>query len=535
MASQPIPAAASRSSLTWAPLTYPTFRSLWIAQFAANTGTWAQTVGAQWLMGDLGGGSLEVALVQTATTLPVFLLVVPSGALGDILERRRLLIASEWLMLVGAAALAVFTATGIITPALLLASTALVGVGAALALPTFAAIQPELVRRELIPQAALLNGANLNVARAVGPALGGVLIGVVGPEATFALNAVSFLGVLAVLYAWDRPPDRRPLGAEPVGSAIAAGARYVRSAPAFATVLARTTLFIVFASALWALLPVVARGPLGLGADGYGLLLASIGVGAVSGAFLVPLLRHRMESNAVVACGSIAYAGALLAVGVSGSLAAAVPALVVAGLAWIAVMSSLSACAQVLLPNWTRARGLAFYTLTFMGGQALGSVVWGVLASAAGLGAAFAIAAAGDLLVPVIGARRLVLHSAGDVSHADHWPEPDVALEIDPRAGPVVVMVEWRVRPGAGDAFVEAMQPVGSARRRTGATFWELCRDVADPLVFVEMFGVRRWEEHMRQHVERGTAMDRDVEADARRYVDGSPRVRHLVRASSTT
>jgi predicted MFS family arabinose efflux permease len=433
-------------------------------------------------------------------------------------------------MLAGAAALAVLTGVGDITRGLLLALTAVVGIGTALALPTFAAIQPELVPRERIPQAALLNGANLNVARAVGPALGGLLIGAVGPEATFALNAASFVAVLIALGAWDRPPDERPLGAESIGSAIAAGARYVRSAPQFGTVLVRTWQFVVFASALWALLPIVVRGPLGLGANGYGLLLASIGAGAVTGAFVVPVLQQRMRSNEVVAIGSAAYAGSLLAVGVSRSIPLIVVALVVAGLAWITVMSSLSAFAQVLLPNWTRARGLAFFTFVFMGGQALGSVVWGAIASAASIEAAFTIAAAGQLLGPIVAMRAFVLDGVGDVRHVRHWPEPHVVIEIDPREGPVVVTVEWRVRPDAVEEFLDVMRQLGPARRRTGASSWGLFHDAAEPLVYVEISRLPTWGEHMRQHLERGTAADEQLEADARAFSAEPPRVRHLVR-----
>src|SRR3954468_16941770 len=258
----------------WAPLRRPWFRALWIAQFVANTGTWAQTVGAQWLMGDLGGSALQIALVQTAATLPGFHLVVPAGALGDIPDRRRLMLLSQTSMLLSAAALAVLTAAGGVTPNRLLALTALLATGQALAAPCFQAVQPELVPREELPQAALLNGANANVARAVGPAVGGLLIAAAGPAAAFALNAVSFLGVLAVLYRWPRPRTRGALGAEPIGQAIRAGMRYVRSAPAFGGLLARSALFMISASGLWALLPAVARGPLHLGDNGYGGLLA---------------------------------------------------------------------------------------------------------------------------------------------------------------------------------------------------------------------------------------------------------------------
>src|SRR3954462_3215063 len=254
----------------WAPLRRPWFRALWTAQFVANTGTWAQTVGAQWLMGDLGGAGRQSAPGQTAAARPGFVLLTPAGALGDVVDRRRLLLIAQTLMLLSAAALAAANAAHAVTPNRLLILTAVLAVGQALAAPCFQAIQPELVARDELPQAALLNGANANVARALGPAVGGLLIAAAGPAAAFALNAVSFLGVLAVLYRWPRPATERPLGAEPIRQAIRAGMRYVRSAPLFSSVLARSALFMVFASGLWALLPALARGPLGLGPNGYG-------------------------------------------------------------------------------------------------------------------------------------------------------------------------------------------------------------------------------------------------------------------------
>ncbi|GAB3887812.1 hypothetical protein GCM10029964_054410 [Kibdelosporangium lantanae] len=266
-----------------APLRHRTYRALWLAQFAANTGTWAQTVGAQWLVGDLGGGPFDVALVQAATTLPVFLLVVPAGALGDILDRRRLLLCGQTVMFAGAVGLTWTTATGAVSVTAVLGLIAVMAVGQAVSQPSFQAIQPELVPFAEIPRAALLNGANANIGRAVGPALGGALIAAVGPPASFGLNAASFLGVLLVLARWDRPRDHRPLGTEHVMAATRAGARYIRAAPRFASVLVRGMAFVVFASALWALLPAVARGPLRLGAGGYGLLLGALGVAPWSG------------------------------------------------------------------------------------------------------------------------------------------------------------------------------------------------------------------------------------------------------------
>lgn len=531
--SQPSPGqsgSAPSSKTAWAPLRRPLFRALWIAQLVANTGTWMQTVGAQWLMGDLGGGTLAIALVQTATTLPVFLLVIPAGALGDILDRRRLLLTSQAITFVGAAGLAALTAANATTPALLLMLIGLMAVGQALAIPTFQAIQPELVSRDEIPQAALLNGANGNVARAVGPALGGVLIAAVGPEATFAFNALSFFGVIVVLFIWKRPPDHRPLGAEHIVDAIRAGARYVRSAPEFATVLLCSMVFAFSASATWALLPALARGPLGLSAGGYGLLLTAVGSGAVMGTFVLPMVRARWGPNAIVAVSTIGYALTMIIIGTVGSLPAILAALVVAGMAWIAVLSTLGASAQLLLPAWTRARSLAYYQLVFMGGQAVGALAWGLVADGLALRAAFLIPAAVLILSTPIGVLRVPLPDAPlDMRSVRHYPEPPEDLKHG--RGPVLVVVEWRVVPENAEEFLEVMRKIGRARRRTGATMWGIFQDMEEPTLYLETFTVQTAHEHLRQHVERGTAMEQEFDLQALSLVmEGTfPYVRHLL------
>jgi MFS family permease len=514
----------------WAPLRRQAFLALWIAQFVSNTGTWAQTVGAQWLMGDLGGGALQIALVQTATTLPVFLLALPGGALGDMFDRRRLLLGGQSLMLVGALGLTILTTANAITPTLLLAMIVLMGVGQALSVPNFQAINPEMVEREEIAPAALLNAANANVSRALGPALGGALIALAGPAGTFAINAASFVAVLLVLRWWRRPPDHRPLGTEHIRGALAAGGRYVRSAPAFRTVLLRCLVFMMFASALWALLPAVARGPLHLGAGGYGVLLGSLGVGAVGGAFIVPRLRDHLGANTLVAAAMVTYAGGTLVIALLGSPALAVVAAVMVGVAWIAVQTTLNAAAQVMLPDWTRARALAYFQVAFMGGQAIGAFAWGALASAAGLRWGFIVPAAGLVAGAALGTWRLPLQRPDlDVRSTQFWPAHE--QQLPPEAGPVLVTIEWPVAPGAEAAFVAAMEPVGQSRRRTGATLWGLFQDTEDPSLFLETFTVTNWQEHLRQHMERGTMMDAELERRARELLaEGeSPRTRHLV------
>jgi MFS family permease len=507
------------------------FRALWLAQFGANIGTWAQMVGAQWLMGDLGGGGLAIGLVQTAATLPVFLIVVPAGALGDTVDRRKLLLLGQSLMTVAATVLLVVTATGTVTPALLLGLTAAMGVGQGLSMPSFQAVQPELVGRDQIPAAALLNGVNANVGRAIGPAIGGALIAVAGPEAAFALNVVSFAGLLVVLATWRRDVPPRPLGAEPIVAAVRAGARYVRSAPRFGAVLVRSAVFMVFASSLWALLPIIAREQLDLGPSGYGLLLGGIGVGAVIGALVVPTIRARAEPGIIVSAGTLIYAATLLLTGPSQQVVLVSMTLVVTGLTWVAVLSTLNSGAQMVLPDWTRARALAYFQLAMMGGQALGGLVWGLVAQFWGASTALVVAGIGLAVSLPIGWRWAPLAGPDpDLSTVQHLPDPpDVQVES---VGRVLVIIEWRVPGESAAAFIEAMRPVGRSRRRTGAMLWGLFRDLEDPECFVEAFTVADWTEHLRQHLERGTAMDSAAEAAARALlVPGTgPRVRHLVR-----
>jgi MFS family permease len=528
---------SSAENSVWTPFHQRVFRAIWIAQFVGNIGTWAQTVGAQWLMGDLGGGAFEVSLLQTATTLPVFLLVLPSGSLGDIVDRRRLLIVSQAIMFAGAGALAVLTFADATTPALLLLLTAAIGAGNALAAPTFSAVQPELVPRDEVPQAALLNGASVNLARAVGPAIGGLLIVSVGPAGTFTLNAVSFAGVIAGLAIWRRPADHRPLGAEHLRGAIAAGIRYTRNAPAFATVLARSFLFILPATALWTLLAVLARGPLELGATGYGVLLGTVGIGAVTGTIVViPRLRRRLNNNDLVALGSVVYGVGLIALAVTDLVPLVIAECAVTGMAWITVTSTVNAHAQLLLPNWTRARALAFMNVTFQGGHAIGSVLLGALAGAVSVEAAFGTAGALEVAGAIAGYLWLALPPLGDVEPARYWPEPNLVIDAEPDSGPVLVTVEWRIDPSDSDEFVAAMKPVRLARRQTGATRWGLFQDTADPAVFLETFTVDTWSEHMRQHLERGTVGTEELDERAVSFLDGAktPRIRHLLWAHGT-
>jgi len=528
------PASAERASASesaWAPLRHPLYRRLWAAQLTSNIGTWMQSVGAVWLMGSLSHSAALVALVQTATTLPIFLFGLPAGALADIVDRRRLLLVTQGWMLVCATLLGILAALDAVTPALLLGLTFALGAGVALNQPAWQAIQPELVPREDFPQAVALGGMSINVGRAIGPALGGVVVAVAGPEYVFIANAASFLAVLGALVSWRREPRSTPLPAERVLGATRAGLRYARHAPSLRAVLVRTTLFILPASALLALLPVVARRHLGLGAQGFGLLLTAFGAGAVLAAYLLPRVRARVSFDVLVAGASLVFALVTLGLAfipVAGIIAAT---LVVGGLAWLLAISSLNVAAQYSLPAWVRARGLGVYLLLFGGGSALGSAVWGVVAEAWGTSVALSAAAA----AMVIGAAgfsryRLGLSEQLDLRPAPEWPEPAIVTDPDPSQGPVLVTLDYRVPAEQAEAFAELMRRVERMRRRTGARAWGLFQDSGVPDRFLEVFLVESWEEHLRQHG-RVTLSDRALEDRRNEFLASSPQVRHYLSA----
>jgi MFS family permease len=517
---------------TWAPLRNPVYRSLWLAVLVSNVGTWMQTVGAQWLLVDAPNAETLVALVQTASMLPVLLLALPSGVLADTLDRRRLLIGVQVFQVAVGGVLTVLTAVDRMPPALLLTLTFALGAGAALTVPAWQAMIPDLVPRVQLPAASALGAVSVNLARALGPAVAGVLVAQVGVAAVFALNALSF-GVFAVaLLAW-RPggpdDDGEP---ERFAEALRAGGRYVRHSPVVRRILLRVTLFIVPATALWALLPLVASRRLALGAGGYGLLLGALGVGAVAGAVGLPRIRQRFSTNLLLLVASGAYAAALAVLALVRIPWLVLLALVPAGVAWIAVLASVNAALQLFLPGWVRARGLSVYQVITFGGQAAAAAVWGVCAQRFGVPAAL-LAAGSVLAVGALAAARWPLIDAGRLNRepAVYWPEPHLITDPDPREGPVLVQVAYTVRVERADEFVAAMEYVRRSRQRTGATRWGLFRDVAAADRFVEVYLVPSWDEHLRQHGGRLTGSDREREEVARELVEGDPVVEHLLPA----
>jgi MFS family permease len=528
------PDAAERDDTGgFAPLRNPIFRMMWGAQFASNIGGWMQTVGAQWLMLSLTPATSYLAFIQTASSLPVLLFAIPAGAAGDLVDRRRLLLGTTAFMAATTAALGFLTIAGLVTPWALLAALFLVGVGQAWTSPTWQTLQPELVPAAERPQAIALGAVNMNLARAVGPAIGGALVALTEPSVVFLVNAATFLAVIVAVAAWrdkrTAPADGPP--AEHLGEAIRASGRYVANSVVLRTVLVRAAFFIFFASAIWALLPAVARADLNLGSGAYGLLLGCVGVGAVAGAFALPRLRGHLSADLILGAGSLAAAATALAMATVHSVAVVAALLAIGGFGWILSLATLNTAFQTMLPGWAKARGMAVYLVVFQGGNAIGSAVFGILA-AGGLNRAVGIAAAGLVVGPGLTLWRRLPHIDADelAPAADQMPAAVLAA-AEPPGGPVMVSVEYRAAPGGADDVLQALGQLRRSRRRTGAVSWRAWRDAAEPDLVLEQFVVGSWAEHERQHA-RLSERDRErLDLVAGLTVDGEPRVRHWTSA----
>ncbi|PEG40945.1 MFS transporter [Mycolicibacterium agri] len=522
---------AKQTTSTWAPLRSPIFRALWIAQFVSNLGTWMQTVGAQWMLVGDPRAAVLVPLVQTATTLPVMLLALPSGVIADLVDRRRLLIATQGAMAAAVALLATLTGAGLTTPTVLLLLLFLIGCGQALTAPAWQAIQPDIVPAEQIPAAAALGSMSMNGARAIGPAIAGVLVSLAGPTVVFALNAVSFVGIVIVLLMWRKPALESNFPSERALAALSSGGRYIRRSPIVRRILLRTALFIAPGSALWGLMPVIAKQQLGLSSVGYGLMLGALGVGAVSGALVLSRLRSRFGENPLLIVAALGFAASTTVLALVPIFGVVLVGLLVGGASWLLCLSTLNASMQLSLPGWVRARGLSVYQLIFMGGQALGSVLWGVLAGAT-TSVYSLLVSAGMLAFCALSILWWPLHARTgrlDLTPSTHWPEPNLVFEPEPVDGPVLVITTYKIDPKDEEAFLKAIAVMGRSRQRTGAARWRLYRSVEQENTFVETFMVRSWGEHLHQHYTRLTGNDLLIERAVEQFVDHEPVSHHLI------
>ncbi len=531
----------------FAPLAIPLFRDRWIASTISSVGTWMQDTAGTWLMTVLTTSPLLIALMQTAASLPVLLFGLIAGATADIFDRRKLLIFWQTWMLASVSLLAVFTFLGHISPWALLAFTALLNVGSALNNPAWQAIVPELVPRELIPDTVSLNAASNNLARAVGPALGGLMVAAfksahTGAGSVFALNAVSFAGVIYVLVNWKRTPlFKSALPSERIAGSIRGGLRYVRHAPALQASLVRAFTFPFFVSAIWALLAVVARLDLHRGAIGYGILNGALGIGALIAATQLPRVRRRFSADQILTFATIYEATAMVAIAEIHSPWVIIPVLIGAGSCWTTTMASINTSVQLASPPWVTARTLGTYLMTFQGGMALGSVLWGFIAEHSSTRVALFASGVGMLVsLPAIYRFRILQGPLPDFTPYQYKrPAPelvgigaDPTLEADPTEGPVRISIEYLIPLGSYAEFTLRIHELRGVRLRDGAVRWGIYRDADDPTHLNETFIMESWLDYLRSR-ERTTAADTAIRDRAFALHDAGvpPRVTHQIYA----
>ena len=524
------PTKAAPPAGSFASLRRPVFAVLWVATVLGNTGSFMRDVASAWLVTDLSASPAAVAAVQAAGMLPVFLLAIPAGVLSDILDRRKLLIVIQILLGCVSAILVVLSATGLITVSSLIMLTFVGGIGAALMGPTWQSIVPELVPRGELRGAVALNSLGVNIARSIGPAAGGLLLAAFGAAVTYGVDVASYVVVIAALVWWKRPAAREDEPGEQFGGAFRAGLRYARSSRELHVVLLRAAVFFAFASAVWALLPLVTRQILGGDAAFYGILLGCVGIGAIAGALLLPRLRERLGADGLMLAAAIATACAAAALAAGPPKWISPLILLVMGAAWIIALTTLNATAQAILPNWVRGRALAVYLTVFNGAMAAGSLGWGFIAQEAGLSSTLLLSAAGLLLSGLVVHRVALPQGEVDLSPSNHWPEPLLAEPVAGDRGPVLVLIEYRIAREDRPAFLAVLKRLSRARRRDGAYAWGVMEDAADPTLQTEWFMVESWAEHVRQH-RRVSHADADVQAELLSFhrLPEKPVVRHLI------
>jgi predicted MFS family arabinose efflux permease len=528
-------ATASPAVSFVAPFRHTAFAVIWTATLISNVGGWMYSAASGWLMTSLNPDPLIVALVQAASTFPIFLLALPAGALADIFDKRKYLLVVETLYTAVSALYALMVGLGLATPGNLLLFMLMIGAAGALTAPAWQAVVPLLVPRDDLPAAIAANSVGVNISRAVGPALGGAAISAFSIVAPFWLNAVANLGIVAALLWWrEARGPRTLLPAEHFGKAILSGLRYARYSSPLRATLARAAGFFLFASAYWALLPLVARSQIAGGPGLYGVLLGAIGAGAVGGAFFLPRLKLKLGPNRLMALGALGQAAAMVLYGLARDPVTALAASLIAGASWIAALAMLTISAQIAVPDWVRGRGLALYTTVFFGCLTLGSAAWGEIATYVGLPAAHFLGAAGALAaIPLTWRWKLQTDAGLDLTPSMHWPAPVTTQTIGGDSGPVLVTVEYRIRPPDRAAFLAAIARLEQGRRRDGAYAWGVFEDTAEKGHIVETFLVESWMEHLRQH-ERVTNADRLVQEAVERFqIEGEPKVTHYIAAGS--
>lgn len=498
----------AHSQTPQSPFSVPTFRSIWIASLASNFGGLIQSVGAAWMMTSLSASPMLIALVPAATTLPIMLLSLWAGAVADNLDRRRVMIVCQCAMLATSAALAATAWAGLMTPWLLLGFTFLIGCATAVNGPAWQASVGDMVPRAILPSAVAMNSMGFNLARSLGPAIGGIIVAAAGAATAFLANAVSYIGLLAVLARWrpNRPPQLLPR--ERLGVAMVAGVGYVAASPNIKRILMRAGAFGLGASAVSALMPLVARDLLGGGALTFGITSGAFGVGAVAGALASRRLRTRVSNEAIVRSAALAMAAGTAITGSSSWMALAAPGYMIAGAGWVLALSTFNVSVQMSAPRWVVARAVALYQMVAFGGMAAGAWLFGWVAEHQGVVMGLYAAAAAQFVAAVLGlAKPLPQIGDDNLDPRGDWREPDTAVPVEPRSGPIVVTIEYRIPAGSVVPFLTAMSERRRIRRRDGAHGWQLLRDLGEPDLWVERYHVSTWLDYVR-HNQRRTVAD---------------------------
>jgi len=523
--------STSAQTTALAPFRNATFRSLWIATIGSNFGGLVQGVGAAWMMTMIADSADMVALVQSSATLPIMLFSLVSGAIADSFDRRHVMLAAQFFMATVSAVLAVCAWLELLTPWLLLGFTLLIGCGAAFNNPAWQASVGDIVSRDDLPSAVLLNGVGFNVTRSVAPAIGGAIVATAGAAAAFAVNAVSYLGLIAALFRWRHARPASDLPRERLLLAMTTGVRYVAMSPNIAKVLLRGFLFGLTGIVVLALLPLVARHVVEGNAFVYGSLLGAFGIGAVAGAFISPPLRQRLTNEQLVRWAFCAFALAAAVTGLSPSAWLTAGALVIGGAAWVIALSLFNTTVQISCPRWVVGRALSLHQMSIFGGMALGGWLWGTVAESYSLAAALVSAAVGMLIGAAVGLRLpLPSRTTLNLDPLNRWKEPRVAIDIVPQSGPVSVSVEYVIDDGDVPDFLDIMAERRRIRRRDGAQQWTLMRDMERARVWVERFEMPTWVDYVRMHT-RTTHADAPVSDRVRslHQSDEPPHVRRML------
>ncbi len=519
-----------------APFADPTFRAIWIASLISNFGGLIQSVGAAWMMTAISASDDMVALVQASTSLPIMLFSLACGAVADNFNRRKVMLIAQAFMLVVSAILSVLAYLGLVTPWLLLAFTFLIGCGTALNNPSWQASVGDIVPRRDLAAAVALNSVNFNITRSVGPAIGGLIVAAAGAAAAFAVNALSYLALILVLFRWrpEVPTDNLPR--ESLGSAMAAGLRYVAMSPNIEKVLLRSFVFGFATISILALLPLVARDLPNGGPLLYGILLGAFGCGAIAGAFASARLRKTMSAEWIVRSSFAGFAVCAAALATAPNAWQACGALLLGGACWVLALALFNVTVQMSTPRWVVGRALAIYQTATFGGMALGSWVWGVAAEGYSAEQALLAAAAVMIAGGLLGlALPLPEDTALNLDPTNRWIEPPLALDLKPRSGPIVIMIEYIIREENTRAFLDAMTERRRVRGRNGARNWTLSRDLENPQSWMESYHLPTWLEY-RRHNHRTTYADAVVGDRIRALHSGTepPRVHRMIERPTT-